>query len=89
MTMPAAGRLTHRAKRAEQRYAGRSKNAVPTTLSLDVEAKRLLRDMTTGGTMGAFVSGLIRAEAARREERQRLWRLLADENTAGGGTAAV
>ena len=49
-------------------------NAAPTTLSLDPDAKQLLRAMTTGGTMGAFVSGLIRAEMARREERTRLRR---------------
>jgi hypothetical protein len=51
-------------------------NAAPTTLSLDLDAKQLLREMATGGTMGAFVSGLIRAEKARREERDRLRRAL-------------
>jgi hypothetical protein len=48
----------------------RHPNAVPTTLTLDPEAKRLLRTMATSKTLGAFVCGLIRAEAARREQRQ-------------------
>jgi hypothetical protein len=49
---------------------------MPTTFTLDVEAKHLLREMASGKSFGAFVSGLSRAEAARKEERQRLRRLL-------------
>jgi hypothetical protein len=36
----------------------------------------MLREMASGKSFGAFVSGLIRAEAVRKEERQRLRRLL-------------
>jgi hypothetical protein len=50
--------------------------ASPTTLQLDVEAKQLLREIAPRRSMGAFVSGLIWAEVARREERERLRRLL-------------
>ena len=65
----------HSAKRPARKQTSavtRHANAVPTTLSLDADAKALLREMATGGKMGAFVSGLIRAEMARREERARL-----------------
>jgi hypothetical protein len=42
----------------------------PVCLALDGEALRLLRQMTNGHrTMGRLVSGLILAEAARREAR--------------------
>jgi hypothetical protein len=51
-------------------------NSIPTTFTLDVEAKHMLREMASGKSFGAFVSGLIRAEAVRKEERQRLRRLL-------------
>ena len=56
--------------------AGWKSNSIPTTFTLDVEAKHMLREMASGKSFGAFVSGLIRAEAARKEERQRLRRLL-------------
>lgn len=50
----------------------RGPNAKPQTLTLDPDARELLRAMATGKTYGAFISGLIRTEAARREERRRL-----------------
>jgi hypothetical protein len=68
-----------RQQRPIKASTGRKANAIPTTLTLDVEAKHLLRDLATGKTFGAYVSGLIRAEAARKEERQRLRRLLEEE----------
>ena len=46
-------------------------NVVVTSISLDPEARRLLGEMASPKSMGAFVSGLILAEQARREERQR------------------
>jgi chorismate synthase len=52
--------------------AVRSPNAKPQTRTLDPDARELLRAMATGKTLGAFVSGLIRNEAMRREERARL-----------------
>lgn len=54
--------------------ARRMKNGVATNLNLDVEAKELLREMAPPKSYGAFVSGLIRAEKARLEERRRLRR---------------
>jgi hypothetical protein len=62
--------------RRKKLMVSRHANAAPTTISLDADAKALLREMATGGTMGAFVSGLIRAEKARREERARFRRAL-------------
>jgi hypothetical protein len=59
--------------------AGRKPNAIPTTVTLDPEAKHLLRELATGKSYGAFISGLIRGEASRRAERQRLRRLLEEE----------
>ena len=57
--------------------AGRKQNAIPTTVVLDIDAKHLLREMTTGGkSYGAFISGLLRAEWSRIDERRRLRRLL-------------
>jgi hypothetical protein len=57
----------------------RSPNVAVTCLSLDREAKILLRQMATGKTLGSFVSALILAEVARREERKRLRDLLKNE----------
>lgn len=55
--------------------AGRLKrNAIVTNLALDPEAKQLLIEMAPPKSYGAFVSGLLRAEKARVEERQRLRR---------------
>ena len=68
-----------RNQRPIQAPAGRKSNAIPTTLTLDPEAKYLLRELATGKSYGAFISGLIRGEAARRDERQRLRRLLEEE----------
>jgi hypothetical protein len=68
-------RNSHSARDAESPYTAASrlrKNAVVTSLTLDPEAKQLLREMAGPKTLGAFVSGLIRAEQARCEERQRL-----------------
>jgi hypothetical protein len=63
--------------------AGRKSNAIPTTITLDPEAKYLLRELATGKSYGAFIAGLIRGEAARKEareeERQRLRRLLEED----------
>jgi hypothetical protein len=59
--------------------SGRKSNASPTTITLDPEAKYLLRELATGKSYGAFIAGLIRGEAARRDERQRLRRLLEEE----------
>jgi len=62
-----------------QPSSGRSPNVAVTCLSLDREAKLLLREMATGKTLGSFVSALILAEAARREERRRLRDLLRND----------
>ena len=57
--------------------AGRHPNAIPTTVVLDMDAKHLLRQMTTGSkSYGAFISGLLRAEWSRIDERRRLRQLL-------------
>ena len=78
--MPAKASSTpHRNQRPITAPAGRRPMVVPSTLTLDVEAKHLLRQMAGGKSLGAFISGLIRAEAARQEERQRLRRLLEEE----------
>ena len=52
----------------------RHPTVVPTTITLDVEAKELLKTMTSPKTYGAFLSGLIRAEAARKTARQQVLR---------------
>jgi hypothetical protein len=57
----------------------RKGNSVPTTVTLDAEAKTLLRELATSKTFGAFLSGLIRAEAARQETRRRLRELIEEE----------
>lgn len=52
-------------------------NTVPCTLALDRHAYELLRTLAPSArTYGVFVSGLLYAEVARREERQRLRQLL-------------
>jgi hypothetical protein len=54
----------------EQPYSGRHPGVAVKALSLDRDAVRLLAEMApTPKTYGAFVSGLLRAEYARREER--------------------
>ena len=82
--MPAKTSLTARRNQLPIKApSGRKSNAIPTTVTLDPEAKYLLRELATGKSYGAFLSGLVRAEAARREarkeERQRLQRLLEEE----------
>jgi len=85
--MATTRRPAMRPSRTKAPTVTRPVNAVPTTLSLDADAKQLLREIATGGTMGAFVSGLIRAEMTRREERARLRRTL--ENSCGGSPEAL
>jgi hypothetical protein len=82
--MPAKSSLTERRNQLPiTAPSGRKSNAIPTTITLDPEAKYLLRELATGKSYGAFIAGLIRGEAARKEareaERQRLKRLLEEE----------
>jgi hypothetical protein len=73
---PARGR-----RRPIKALAGRNQNSIPTTLTLDPESKHLLREMASSGkSYGSFVSGLIRAEWSRMQERQRLRELLKEED---------
>ena len=71
--------MANRTLPAGQPYSGRHPGIVVKALSLDKEAVGLLIEMApTPKAFGAFISGLICAEHARRMERQRLQRLLAD-----------
>jgi len=49
-----------------------------TNLTLDSAAADLLRQLASDRTMGRFLSALIFAEAARREERERLKAVVLD-----------
>jgi hypothetical protein len=61
-------------------YAGRQPGIVPKVVNLDRHAVQLLAEMApTPKSYGAFLTTLIVAEHARRQERRRLRELLREE----------
>jgi hypothetical protein len=63
-------------------YAGRREDGVVLNITLDRQAKELLQQWAPGKQMGAMVARLIYEHQARQEERQRLQRLLAGDESA-------
>jgi hypothetical protein len=65
----------------KRQYAGRQLGIVPKLLNLDRYAAEALEAMASHPRSQAqFVSGLILAELARREERAKLRQILEDEH---------
>jgi hypothetical protein len=62
-------------------YRSRPAHSIPVPLSLDPETAALLETLAPGKrSRSRFLTRLIHAEMARREERRRMVRLLRDED---------